>query len=147
MRTVILGARRRSEQEDEPLVNRVIDDLMDRYPQLKIVSGSCDRGVGKVVKTKCLPEEDGPRSKARFNFIEFHLRPYLVVPELTSAEFAEMFIARNAFLNEYGEEFHLFVDEDGPRGMMADLVNRIKQRKAPYVLYKPGDKDPKLPGR
>ena len=143
MKVVIVGARKRSEAEDEPLVNRLLDGLIKKYPMLRIVSASCDRGVGKIVKSKCLPDNIGPKPPAQFNFIEIHVRPYLVDSEFTAAEFADIFTARNAMLVELGEEFHLFVEEDGPRGMMLDLYNRVRSRNLPYAIYKPGDKEPK----
>lgn len=143
MKVVIVGARKRSEAEDEPLVNKLVDGLIKKYPMLRVVSASCDRGVGKIVKSKCLPDNMGPKPPAQFNFIEIHVRPYLVDSEFTAAEFADIFTARNAMLAEIGEEFHLFVEEDGPRGMMLDLYNRVKSRNAPCAIYKPGDKEPK----
>lgn len=140
MKVVIVGARKRSEAEDEPLVNKLLDALIKKYAMLRVISASCDRGVGKIVKSRCLPENMGPKPPAQFNFIEIHVRPYLVDTEFTAAEFADIFTARNAMLEEIGEEFHLFVEEDGPRGMMLDLFQRVRRRNAPYAIYKPGEK-------
>lgn len=142
MNCVIIGARKRSELQDEPLVHKLINSLIGKYPQLKVVSTSCDRGVGKIVKNKCLPlGEKNP--KATFRFIEVSLRIYLLPgEELTKSEFAQAFMARNATLNELGDEFHIMVDGE-PRGTMADLLRRVKERGAPYAIYRPGEMEPK----
>lgn len=139
MNVVIVGARRRSEAEDEPLVYKILGEAIDKYPQLKVISTSCDRGVGKIIKNKCLPlGEKNP--KPFFRFIEVTVRIYLLDgEELTKSEFASIFIARNATLVELGDEFHLLVDGE-PKGMMADLLQRVKQRGAPYAVYGTGDK-------
>lgn len=152
MKVVIVGARRRSEAQDEKLVNDLLDQLIQKYPQLRVVSTSCDRGVGKIVKSKCLPESvieterikgEIPRSvKATFPFVEVTVRTYLPAEELTKSEFASLFIARNALLNEIGDEFHLFTEQE-PRGMMADLLSRVRQRGAPCAVYRPGEQVPK----
>lgn len=143
MHVVIIGARKRSELQDEPLVHALIENLIDKYPQLKVISTSCDRGVGKIVKNKCLPlGEKNP--KATFRFIEISLRIYLLEgEELTKSEFAQAFMARNATLNELGDEFHIMVDGE-PRGTMADLLRRVRERAAPYAIYRPGEKEPRV---
>ncbi len=143
MNVIIIGARKRSELQDEPLVNKLVDTLIEKYPQLKVISTSCDRGVGKIIKNKCLPlGEKNP--KAIFRFIEISLRIYLLPgEELTKSEFAQAFMARNATLNELGDEFHIMVDGE-PRGTMADLLRRVKERGAPYSIYRPGEKEPKV---
>lgn len=158
MNVCIVGARRRSESQDEKLVNDLIDQLLIKYPQLKVISTSCDRGVGKIVKSKCLPEDPEAQQeqpverskrephkpvKAKFDFVEISVRTYLAGPELTKSEFASLFIARNATLNELGDEFHLFTEQE-PRGMMADLLQRVRQRGAPCAVYRPGERDPKM---
>jgi hypothetical protein len=137
-----VGARKRSEAEDEPLIHKLVDAVMDKYPQLRVVSTSCDRGIGKIVKNKCLPlGEKNP--DATFKFVEAAVRIYLPRgEEFTKSEFANIFIARNAMLCELGDEFHLFVEYE-PRGMMADLLHRVKARGAPYALYKLGEKEVK----
>ena len=142
MKVVIVGSRNRSEMQDEPLVHKLVDSLIEKYPYLKVVSTSCDRGVGKIIKNKCLPlGEKNP--KATFRFVEITLRIYLLDgEELAKSEFAELFTARNATLNEIGEEFHILLDGE-PRGTMADLLKRVKGRGAPYALYSPSDNEPK----
>lgn len=144
MNVVIVGARKRSEAQDEPLVNKLVDGLIEKYPQLKIISTSCDRGVGKIIKNKCLPlGEKNPR--AVFRFIEISLRIYLLPgEELTKSEFAQYFMARNATLNEMADEFHILVDGE-PRGTMADLLRRVRERGAPYAVYKLNEKEPRIP--
>lgn len=145
MKVVLMGARKRSEAADEPLINALVDQLIYQYPTLKIVSTGCDRGIGKIIKNKCLPLGE-KHAKAKFDFVEVAVRVYTKEgSELTKSEFAEIFSARNAYMNEIGEEFHLFIDGQDPRGMMGDMFQRVKQRGAPYALYRPGDKEVKKP--
>ena len=145
MRIVMLAARKRNAVEDQILVPKIVDHLLEKYPAAMFVSGSCDRGVGKILKNMCLPETAQGKSFAKFVFFENHIRPYLPQdhPELTQKELAECFYARNAFFNEFGEEFHLFCDRDGPKGMILDLYSRVRLRGAPVVIYKPGETESK----
>lgn len=144
MQICIVGARKRSERQDEPLINKLVDGLIEKYPKLKVISAGCDRGVGKIIKTKCLPLGE-KHPKARFRFIEITVRIYLLPgEELTKSEFAALFIARNATLDELGDEFHLLVENE-PRGMMADLLQRVKRRGAPVAVYTLADTEPKIP--
>jgi len=145
MNVVIIGARKRSERDDEPLINKLVDDLISRYPQLKIFSSGCDRGIGKIIKNKCLPLGE-KNARATFRFVELAVRIYLLPgEELTKSEFAGIFMPRNAYLNEVGDEFHLFIDGNYPRGSMADLWRRVTARTAPYAIYRPGETDIKRP--
>ena len=142
MKVVIVGARKRSEREDEPIVNKLMDDLLNRYPSLTIVATSCDRGVGKILKNRCLPL--GTKNpKAQFKFVEITIRVYSA-EELTKAELAETFSARNAMLQEIGEEFHVFVEEE-PRGNMLDLIERVNRAGGPIAVYKKGEMEIKRP--
>jgi len=146
MKVVLMGARKRSEAADEPLINTLIDQLISQYPNLKIISTGCDRGIGKLIKNKCLPLGE-KHAKATFRFVEIAVRIYLLPgEEFTKSEFAELFSARNAYMDEVGEEFHLFIDGQEPRGMMADMYQRVRRRAAPHALYRPGEKLVKRPG-
>ena len=143
MIVVIVGARRRSEREDEPLIHKLVDDLINRYPKLKIVGTSCDRGIGKILKNKCLPlGQKNP--KAKLDFVEVMVRVYSPREELTKAELAEIYEASNAMLNENGDEYHVFVEEE-PRGNMIGLIQRVKERGASLAIYRKGEAELKRP--
>lgn len=146
MRVVIVGARTRSEMLDTRLVNEIIDDCIARYGKLMIVTKSCDKGVGKIVKHRCI---DAHTQKPIHDMIEVHLRHYVVGKELPKTEFTADFNALNASLVEIGDEFHLLTEEE-PLGAMADILERVIAAYRPYALYKPsenrnGPKQPQLP--
>lgn len=142
MKVVIVGAWNRSELEDDGLVNELLDELGRVYPDLFIVTTGCDRGIGKLVKNRCMPKQRGV--KGEFDFVEIAVRIYADSP--SKASLAHIWQARNAYLDEAGEEFHLFMDkQENSGGQMQDLLRRITQRGAPYSIYVPGvDTKPKL---
>lgn len=143
MKVVIAGAWNRPEQADILLVNNLIDQLAAGYPKLHIISGGCDRGVGKIVKNRCMPKSKG--QDADPDFLEIQFKIYWADP--SKSELAQVWIARNAAFVEIGEEFHIFADVPGGSGggAMADLQERVEKAGLPYSLYIPGkDKEPKM---
>lgn len=136
MRVGIVGARTRSELADEPLVNAIIDDIKTRYSKLLVITKSCDRGVGKIIKNRCKDPQKKRRNE--FDFAEASLRIELVNEELPKTEFATLFNALNATLVEVCDEFHLLTEEE-PKGTMADLLQRVIASGKPYAMYKPSE--------
>jgi hypothetical protein len=120
---------------DVALVNEIIDMCKEKYSNLVIVVASCDKGVGKIVKTRNVdPHVPG---KFEFDMIELQLKHYFQY-ERSRSEFTANWMALNGLLVELGDEFHLLT-EDYPRGSMADLVRRIKKEGRPYAIYKPSE--------
>jgi hypothetical protein len=136
VKVVLVGARSgRSEMADTALVNEIVDRCKEKYSNLIIIVASCDKGVGKIVKTRNVdPHFPG---KFEFDMIELQLKHYFQY-ERSRSEFTANWIALNGVLVELGDEFHLLT-EDYPKGAMADLVRRIKREGRPYALYKPSE--------
>lgn len=143
MKVVIAGAWNRSEKDDAPLVNELMTALAQVYPRLKVITGGCDRGIGKIVKNRCSPADK--KEQPEFDWLECNIRIFYTNP--TKSELAQIWASRNAFFVEVGEEFHIFMD--GPHGQgggaMQDLLDRVQAANLPYSLYYPGkDLKPKL---
>lgn len=135
MRVVIAGARNRSEMKDTALVNAIIDDCIQKYANVIIVTASCDKSVGRIIKTRNLdPHTPGVY---QFDMIELQMRHYLK-QELSRSEFTQQWNALNATLLELGDEFHLLTEEF-PKGGIYDLLKRIKANHRPYAVYKPSE--------
>lgn len=138
MRVVIVGSRNRNESVDTPLVYKIIDKSKEKYSQLIVVVTSCDKGVGRIVKTRNmkLQMEDPIKNKGKYEFpmVELQMRHYLE-QELPRIEFTSHWNALNAAAFEMGDAFHLLI-EDYPKGAMGDLLKRIKEAGRPYALYK-----------
>lgn len=146
MRVVIVGSRSRSEMMDARLVHEIIDECIAKYGKLMIVTKSCDKGVGKIVKHRCV---DSITQKPMLDMMEVHLRHYLKNKELPKTEFTQDFNSLNATLVEIGDEFHLLTEEE-PVGAMQDLLERVTAAYRPFAIYKPsenrgGPKEPQLP--
>jgi len=140
MRVVVVGAWKREESEDVPLINDLLNALSQKYSQLIITTRGTDRGIGKIVKNRCMPKERG-RQQGEFEFVEFSAKIYMNNPP--KAELANIWSAVNAPLVEYGEEFYLFMDNQ-QGGAMQDLLDRVKTAGRPYATYYPGEKTLKL---
>lgn len=145
MKVVIIGSRTRDQQKDEPLVNCIIDNCLERFSKVLIVTKSCDKGVGKIIYDRCkLPTKEG--NLPEFDMIEVNLR-HILQHELPRPEFLGHFNALNAALEVLGDEFHILTD-DYPTGAMSDMVERIVRIGAPYSTYKPSDPvEAKVPRR
>lgn len=134
MKVVIAGPRDRRELVYRPLVNILIDDCKDKYSKLLIVTKSCDQGVGKIIRTRCIDEHSG---KPEFDMCEISLRHHLV-QELTQSEFQSNFDVLNLALVGLGDEFHLIMG-DSPKGSMYDLLKRVQEAGRPHSVYNPED--------
>lgn len=143
MHVVIFGARNRQVDGDYELVNKLIDQLKSKYAKLDIISGGCDRGIGKYVKNRCRPKELGQhQGEVQFFDVDVHI----YADDLSKAHLGELWRARNAMFYEYGEEFHIFTD-DQKSGIPQDLIARCAAGGRPYAVYYMGEKtDPKEPG-
>lgn len=144
MKVVVVGSYSLSELEVEPLVDKLMLGLTEKYPKLIVVAMDCDRGVGKLLKNMCLPP-DIKGSKPRFTLEELALRLYSSGPDITSAEKMAVRKALNAFLVEVGEEFHVFQGTEGDYGMIGDLIGRLRESGSLAAVYRPGDKEVKSP--
>ena len=132
LKVVIVGPRDKEELIYVQLVNDIIDNCSSRYSKVLFITKSCDQGVGKIIRGKCL---DKHFKKPAFDMIEVSLRHYLI-NELPQSEFQSNFDSLNSTLLELGDEFHLIVEEP-PRGSMSDLLLRIQKEGLPYVTYGP----------
>jgi hypothetical protein len=135
VRVVIVGARNRSEMVDAKLVNEIIDDCVARFSNLIIVVSSCDKGVGRIVKSRNI--DPHMPNKFEFDMIEIQMRHYLK-QELPRQEFTSHWNALNSVLVELGDEFHLLTEEY-PKGAIMDLLRRVKVNNRPYAVYKPSE--------
>lgn len=142
MRVVIAGARGRREQEDKPVINALLDNLRRKYSHLLVITTACDRGIGKLVKNKCLPKQFG--GKPIIDFVEFSMRIY--VEDMSANEFSTLFNSKNRTLVDVGEEFHLFMGYNEQRGVMGNLLQEVVKRGLPYAKYGPNDKEVKEVG-
>ena len=152
---MIVGPRDKEELLYRRIVNEIIDACKQRYSKLVIVTKSCDQGVGKIIRSRCLKAKDVAGvikynwHNPEFDMIEVSLRHFLI-DELPQSEFQSNFDALNKTLLELGDEFHLIV-EDPPRGSMLDLLTIVKGVELPYAIYYPGElkngpKQPDLDG-
>ena len=139
MDVAIIGARLRSEPEDSQLVNSLIDGLQRLYGrQLFVITTNTDRGIGKIVRNRCLDAHARPL----INLLDIAYKPY--VDDLPKAKFAEKFLTKNYSIVAAAEEFHLFMDGD-TRGYMVHLLNLINDEGLPVSVYNLGEKTgPKL---
>lgn len=129
---VVFGSRDRDKPEDREYVNALLDALRLRYPSLVVVSASCDKGVGKFVKDKCLAE------KEKFKFIEVMTKVYC---DLARPKLAAIFNARNETLVEMGDKFHLFISAaKAGNGTINDLLHKALKASRPCVKHLPGHK-------
>lgn len=135
MRVVIIGARNRSESLDSPLVNKILDAVIEKYGKLMVVTKGCDRGVGKIIKSRRFDQKS--ENYPEFDMIELQLRHY-ISHELPRNEFLSDFNTLNAALTEIGDEFHL-VCEDDMKGSMQDMLDRINREGKPVAIYKPSE--------
>ena len=62
--------------------------------------------------------------------------------ELPKLETTAIFLSKNATLAEFGDEFHLFVEEK-PIGVAEDLRQRCSELQKPHVIYEMGAPDPR----
>ena len=122
MYVVLVGSRNWESKEEDMQVNRILDELYQKYGsgELVIVSSSCDKGVGVAVKSRCLKDKD------KFQLIDFHCRVFAKLPR---NKLAQVFMARNKALLALGEEFHICVDSDR-RGAFEDLIETLERAKA-----------------
>lgn len=135
MRVVLVGARNRNEMADAALVNSIIDSCKERYPNVIFIVASCDKGVGRIVKSRNI--DPHIPNKFEFDMIEIQMRHFLN-QELPRSEFTSHWNALNSVLVELGDEFHLLTEEF-PKGAVFDLIKRVKVAHRPFAVYKPSE--------
>lgn len=138
MRVVVMGGRDRREKDDYKLVNELLDSLKKKYPVLLIVTTGCDRGVGKIINNRLMPKVK--HGKPEIAYLEWSFR-IEVERELPKLETTAIFLSKNATLVEFGDEFHLFVEER-PIGVAEDLRSRCELLQKPYATYTMGNNEP-----
>lgn len=121
MYVVIVGPRERVSAEDEKMVAELLEQLKKKYGiSMLVISTACDKGIGGYVKQLCL------KNTKDFRFLEVTQRIYADLPR---SRMFQIFISRNAWLAEVGDEFHVFVDSDkkvqGREDTMDNLLNRL----------------------
>lgn len=141
MKVVIGGARFRSEAQDLDLVNELIDQLKDMYPPLQVMTTSCERGVGKIVKNRLMPK-DSPTGETEIPvFSEVKITAY--GKNINKHDYSTLFRARNHMLLAWGEEFHIFLDNT--KSAMTELVEMVREAGLPLSVYYYGEiTEPKL---
>lgn len=127
MIAVVVGDIDRSSNDDRISVLSVMDELRNTYRDLTIVSAACERGIGHIVRSRCLKNKDNPE----FGFVEVDIKPWA---RLSKARLTQIYTARNATLLELGEEFHIF-STGWTQGHIADLIKRVKDKNLPLVIY------------
>lgn len=138
MNVVIVGAWNRSESADYDLVSNLLEQLRKQHPTLLVVTAGCGRGIGKIVRNKCMPREHGKRHPEDFDFVEVAVRVYS--SDLGRMRLAQIWAAQNAMLVEAGEEFHLFMDNYHNAGsQMDDLLRRVRANGLKHSVYQPGE--------
>lgn len=132
---MIVGAKERDTDEDRALVGDLMEKAAVYYPGCLFITMLTQVGVGKFVKEKCL-EKDG-RGDFKFQFVACDVR--LFAKNLSKAESAQIYIARNATVFELGQVFYYFASEDR-RGTMENLImDRVAPAGLPYKVLLPGD--------
>ena len=135
MRVVIVGDRSRTEMPITQLVNEILDDCKQRYSSLIVVVSSCDKGVGKVVKSRNIDKH--VLGKFEFDMMTLELKHYLQ-KDRSRTDYTVHWIALNASLIELGDEFHILTEEY-PKSSTADLLKRVRAEHRPYATYKPSE--------
>lgn len=133
MRVVILGGRDRRERDDYIIVNKLLDELKQKYTNLLVITAGCDRGVGKIINNRLMPPVKG--QPPEIDYVECSMRP-TVGRDLAKTEMSSLFLARNAALAELGDEFHLFT-EQRQMGIVEDLRQRCELQGKPHAIYQP----------
>jgi hypothetical protein len=116
MNVVVVGSREWSGEQATNQVNELLAMLKQKYSGLVVVTSSTDKGVGRIVRDRCL------KDKTSFQFVDIHVRVFAQLPR---TKLAQVFFARNAALDEIGEEFHVFVDTSR-KGAFEDLIEKVK---------------------
>lgn len=119
--------------KDYQLVDRILGKLLSKYGgNLSVISIGCDDGIGAIVKAICIGK--GVR------FVELTCHFWDNMYRRSRAEYMQFYQARNAFLDELGDEFHLLVN-DSRHSMVENLLERInatsptRPKKRPRTLY------------
>jgi hypothetical protein len=136
MKVVIVGGHSRDELKDKPLVDKIVDDVQERYPKLMIVTKSGDKGIGKIIYERNKASQAANR-QPEFDMMEFNVR-HMLRHELPKHEFLSHFNLLNAALLEVGDEFHILTDNQ-PVGSTKDILERVKAAGIPYVVYTSSD--------
>jgi len=136
MKVVIVGDRTRETSQDNVLVNQIIDDCKSKYPKPRIITKGCDRGVGKMIKTRLT--DPVSRQPTEVDWMEVSLQHHLVDGDIPRMEFSADYDALNSVLIELGDEFHI-LSEERPRGVTMNLLRRVVENNRAYALYKPRD--------
>jgi hypothetical protein len=126
MFVVVVGSREWQGETATQQVNALLDELKDKYSGMVVISSSTDKGVGRIIRERCL------RDKITFQFIDLWMRVFASLPK---AKLAQVFFARNSALLDLGEEFHVFVDMNR-RGTFEDLIERLETSEQKRPLYK-----------
>src|ERR1035437_8667301 len=125
MYVVVVGCREWQGEQADAQVNSLLNEICEKYSGAVIVTSSTDKGVGSIVRTRCL------KDKERFQLVDIHVRVFAQLPR---AKLAQVFFARNAALAELGEEFHVFVDRNR-KGAFEDLIEKLHAMEQQHPLF------------
>jgi len=126
MYVVVVGSREWQGPEAEQQVNQLLDELRQKYSGLVIVTSSSDKGIGSIVRARCL------RDKKMFQLVDIHVRVFAQLPR---TKLAQVFFARNSALAELGEEFHIYLDPTR-KGTFEDLIEKLEGAQQKRPIYK-----------
>lgn len=130
----IVGARRRSSEKEKAseetqsgdrfLVETLIKNLRNRYPDLFVISYACDDGIGKIAKDVCV------KTGIKFGEIVWYFHG---PTRWETSETSIAYLKRNATAHEMGDIFAVLAETpDNPnskrKGMVEDLVDRLRKR-------------------
>jgi hypothetical protein len=129
MFVVVVGSREWRGIEATQRVNELLDGLRERYAGMVVLTSSTDKGVGTMVRDRCLHDRHS------FQMTDINLRIFAQLPR---GKLIQLFRARNKALQEAGEEFHFFVDSNR-KGAFEDLIEdlRTASEPRPYWLHFP----------
>jgi hypothetical protein len=119
---------------DVAAVDALIGRLQERYrSHLVIVTAGCDDGIGYLVKISA------NRRRIRRVEISSHFYTYPETPN-ARGEYLQFYLARNAFMDEVGDEFHFFVTNNR-HSIAEDLYGRVTAKTMarpnirPFTVY------------
>src|ERR1035437_4577536 len=125
MYVVVVGSREWRGAEATKQVNNLLEELRQKYSGLVVVTSSTDKGVGAMVRERCLQD------KLTFQLVDMHIRVFAQLPR---TKLAQVFFARNVALAELGEEFHVFV-ENNRKGAFEDLIEKMQAHEQQRPLF------------
>lgn len=134
MRVCIVGAKERDTEEDRQTVSDLMELISANQPGCLFITMLTHVGVGKFIREKCLERDSNDRF--RFALIECNVRTY--AQNLSKAELAQIYLARNGTPFEMSDVLYYLASEER-RGPMEDLLERFSLAGRPVKVLMPGE--------